>query len=157
MSGLFDSKTDAEQVSTFFKAQATDKYFIVTGANVGLGKETVRCLAKEGAHVVLCSRSTKNGEEAAAEIRAMHPAVEMNITVMSIDLGDLVSVKAFSEAYLATKKPLHCLINNAGIMACPKSLTTQGFESQFGVNHLGSQNYNNRTFLPGKPIIASST
>lgn len=92
-------------------------------------------LAKNGGKVVLCSRSVKNGEDAIAKIKESDP--EADITTMQLDLGSFKSIYAFAAAYTATKKPLNLLINNAGIMAAPKALTEDGFESQFGVNHLG--------------------
>ncbi|KAJ3302397.1 Retinol dehydrogenase 12 [Kappamyces sp. JEL0829] len=144
MTATFGYTTEAEQVATAFASRIKGQYVIVTGndldahgpgSNTGLGMETVRCLAKEGARVVLCSRSISNGEAAAATIRASHPNVD--ITVMSLDLGDLETVRRFAKDYSALDRPLHLLINNAGIMACPKSTTKDGFESQLGVNHLG--------------------
>jgi NAD(P)-dependent dehydrogenase (short-subunit alcohol dehydrogenase family) len=100
-----------------------------------LGLETARVLAINGANVVICSRSIKNGMDAIATLKKDHPNV--NITTMQLDLGSFKSIYAFVAAYKATNKPLNLLINNAGIMACPKTLTEDGFESQFGVNHLG--------------------
>ncbi len=84
---------------------------------------------------MLCSRSVSNGEEAVAKIKEKHP--EADVTTMQLDLSSFKSIYAFAKAYTETKKPLNLLINNAGIMACPKAETSEGFESQFGVNHLG--------------------
>eukprot|EP01034_Spumella_vulgaris_P024639 gene24639-31007_t len=81
------------------------------------------------------ARCVKNGDNAITEIKKTHPNVD--ITTMQLDLASFKSVLAFVAAYKATGKPLNLLINNAGIMACPRTLTVDGFESQFGVNHLG--------------------
>ena len=84
---------------------------------------------------MICSRSMKNGENAVTQIKTAHPNAD--ISAMQLDLASFKSVYAFVAAYKATNKPLDILINNAGIMACPKRFTEDGFESQFGVNHLG--------------------
>lgn len=109
-------------------------------------------MSANGAKVVLCSRSVKNGNEAVSDIKKQHPNAD--ITVMQLDLGSFKSIYSFTKEYLASKKPLHILINNAGIMACPKSQTEDGFESQFGVNHLGHFLLTNQ-LLP--LLIASGT
>ena len=109
---------------------------IVTGANSGLGLATVRELARARASVVLAVRdSAGRGEQAAARIRAAVPAA--TVEVAPLDLADLGSVRAFAESFAARGVALDLLINNAGIMAAPRRLTTDGFESQFGTNHLG--------------------
>ncbi|MFE1167313.1 oxidoreductase [Nocardiopsis sp. NPDC058789] len=100
---------------------------VVTGANSGLGLETARILAGCGVRVVLAVRDTAKGERAAAEIPG---ATE----VRRLDLADLASVRAFAAGW---KGDLALLINNAGLMAIPESRTVDGFETQFGVNHLG--------------------
>lgn len=92
-------------------------------------------MASKGAKVVLCSRDTKNGEKAVAKIKNAFP--DADVIAMAVDLSSFESVKAFADAYIATARPLHVLINNAGIMGCERSLTKDGYEMQFGVNHLG--------------------
>ena len=131
----FNSTTTAEEVATAFKNKVAGKYFIITGANIGLGKESARVLAKEGGIITICSRTPSKGEEAKSDILKEFPSA--NITVLKLDLGSLKSIKAFADEYSNSKKPLNVLINNAGIMACPLTLTEDGFESQFGVNHVG--------------------
>jgi NAD(P)-dependent dehydrogenase (short-subunit alcohol dehydrogenase family) len=108
---------------------------IVTGGTSGLGAETARVLAGAGAAVVVTGRDPANGQAAAARLRETtgNPAVESGV----LDLGSLASVNDFAGRFLATGRPLHLLINNAGIMAVPLAWTKDGFESQFGVNHLG--------------------
>lgn len=101
--------------------------FVITGANSGLGRVSARALAAHGAHVILAVRSREKGETAAA---AMSGSVE----VRELDLADLHSVRSFA-AGLGV--PIDVLINNAGIMAPPLRHTLDGFESQFGTNHLG--------------------
>lgn len=112
-----------------------NKDFIVTGASSGIGIETARVLAKAGARVVITARDLKKGEEVAREIR--ESTGNSLVEVEELKLDSLESVNAFVKRYLDKKRPLHCLINNAGVMACPKSYTIDGFETQFGTNHMG--------------------
>ena len=105
---------------------------VVTGANSGLGFVDARELARARARVVMACRNLSRGEEAAQRIRAATP--EADVSVAALDLADLSSVRAFAGAF---EGPLDLLINNAGIMAAPRRLTRDGFESQFGTNHLG--------------------
>ncbi|HEY1710135.1 MAG TPA: oxidoreductase [Rhizomicrobium sp.] len=113
----------------------TGKTAIVTGASAGIGVETARALAKAGASVIMPVRNPEKGEKVAAELRAS--TGNPNITATAMDLEDYPGVRAFTQAFLATEKPLDILINNAGIMACPERRIAGGFESQFGTNHLG--------------------
>jgi len=105
---------------------------VVTGANSGLGLVTARELARAGARVVLAARSTGRGDAAAASIVAAVPGATVEPAVL--DLADLESVRVFAASAPAR---VDLLINNAGIMAAPRRLTKDGFESQFGTNHLG--------------------
>jgi NAD(P)-dependent dehydrogenase (short-subunit alcohol dehydrogenase family) len=113
------------------------KVAIVTGANSGIGTETARVLALGGAHVVMGCRSVAAGEQVAGALRAGLPAGAGSLEVQALDLADLASVRAFAERYLASGRPLHILVNNAGVMATPLGKTTQGFELQAGTNHVG--------------------
>jgi NAD(P)-dependent dehydrogenase (short-subunit alcohol dehydrogenase family) len=108
-------------------ADQSGKTVIVTGANSGLGEVTASELARAGAHVVLACRNTQAGEEAASRMSG-------DVEVRGLDLADLDSVRAFAAA---TTGPVDILINNAGVMATPPRKTAQGFELQFGTNHLG--------------------
>ena len=110
---------------------------IVTGASSGLGVETARALAFAGAHVVLACRSVASGDQVAATLRAELPQDAGRLEVSALDLADLASVRAFVERFLASGRTLDVLINNAGVMARPFTLTAQGIESQLGINHLG--------------------
>ncbi len=112
------------------------KRAIVTGANVGLGYQTARELARANAQVVLACRSMERGQAAAARIQAELPTAQ--IAVASLDLSSLRSVRAFAEEALAAGEPIDILVNNAGIMALPERQTTpDGFEMQLGTNYLG--------------------
>ena len=106
---------------------------VVTGANSGLGLVTARELARSGAAVVLAARNTPKGEQAAASINEAVPGAD--VRVQELDLADLGSVRSFAETL--DSDCLDLLINNAGLMAPPRRLTKDGFESQFGTNHLG--------------------
>ncbi|MBP6700667.1 MAG: SDR family NAD(P)-dependent oxidoreductase [Halioglobus sp.] len=112
----------------------TGKTVFITGANTGLGYEAAKVLAGMGARVLIGCRSRDKAEQARSKIMAQHPAAE--VAVVELDLGSLDSVKK-AAAVVAKEPHLDVLINNAGIMIPPYELTREGFESQFGVNHLG--------------------
>jgi NAD(P)-dependent dehydrogenase (short-subunit alcohol dehydrogenase family) len=111
------------------------KTFAVTGANTGLGLETARVLAARGARVVLACRDQGRGEAAMAEIRRETPAADL--ALVHLDQGDLASVRGAADR-IAAEPRLDVLVNNAGVMMPPLSFTRDGFEQQFGVNHLGT-------------------
>lgn len=111
------------------------RVFVITGGNSGIGYEAARALAGKGATVVLAVRSLDKGERAAAEIRREAP--QADVQVMALDLADLGAVEAFAGAFRARFERLDVLINNAGVMAIPQRQTADGFEMQFGTNHLG--------------------
>jgi NAD(P)-dependent dehydrogenase (short-subunit alcohol dehydrogenase family) len=113
----------------------TDRVAIVTGANSGIGYETVRALAQKGAAVILACRSMQKGETAVAQIRREAP--NANLELMHLDLSDLGSVKKFVQEFKEHHDRLDLLINNAGVMMPPFTKTKDGFELQFGTNHLG--------------------
>ncbi|MFF0015428.1 oxidoreductase [Streptomyces sp. NPDC005374] len=106
---------------------------VVTGANSGIGYVTARELARRGAHVVLACRSEARGVEAGDRLAAEVPGAEVEFA--RLDLGDLASVREFATAYPYDR--LDLLVNNAGVMALPYGTTADGFETQFGTNHLG--------------------
>ena len=108
---------------------------MVTGANSGLGLATARELARAGAHVVLACRNLTKGEAARREIEAAVPGAPLGLK--ELDLSSLDSVRAFAQRYRAAHEGLDLLINNAGVMAPPRRQTADGFELQFGTNHLG--------------------
>lgn len=114
----------------------SDKVVIVTGSNGGLGYETALALAEKGAKVILAVRNLEKGEKAANKIKSsVHVAGE--VIVMQLDLSDLASIREFAAAFLEQYDSLSILVNNAGIMNPPFQLTKDGFELQFGSNHLG--------------------
>lgn len=111
------------------------KIAIVTGANSGIGYETARALAHKGATTILACRNAQKGQAALAQIEQEKP--RGTAVLMLLDLNDLDSVREFADAFKAQYQRLDLLINNAGIMTPPYGQTKQGFETQFGVNHLG--------------------
>jgi NAD(P)-dependent dehydrogenase (short-subunit alcohol dehydrogenase family) len=110
----------------------TDKVILITGASAGIGVETVRILAKTGATVFAAARDLKKAEKALA-------GFEGKIELLALDLASLASVRAAAEEFLVRSGgKINILINNAGVMALPiRTLTMDGFEAQFGTNHLG--------------------
>lgn len=112
----------------------TGRLALVTGASGGLGAETARALASKGAHVVLTARDLAKADATAQAIRDSTGAA---VEVEELELDSLASIRAFAERFLAAHDALHILVNNAGVMACPESKTRDGFELQFGTNHLG--------------------
>jgi NAD(P)-dependent dehydrogenase (short-subunit alcohol dehydrogenase family) len=113
----------------------TGRVAIITGANTGLGYETALAPAEHGAHVVLAVRNLDKGKDAAARITAKSPNAE--VTLQELDLTSLDSIRAAAEQLRADHDSIDLLINNAGVMFTPKSTTRDGFELQFGTNHLG--------------------
>ncbi|MEV5602965.1 oxidoreductase [Streptomyces sp. NPDC052299] len=113
----------------------TGRVFVVTGANSGLGLATARALARRGGHVILAVRDEAKGHRAAAELTAAQP--DARLEVRRIDLADLDSVRAFAKKLHADHARLDVLVNNAGVMAPPRTLSPQGHEVQFAANHLG--------------------
>lgn len=111
------------------------KRYLVTGANTGLGFETALELVNKDAHVVLAGRSEQKLVEAKTRISAQVPNAKLEIGV--VDLGSVASVKAYVQHYIESGEPLDVLINNAGIMFPPPSVTVDGYETQFGVNFIG--------------------
>ncbi|MGH3958433.1 SDR family NAD(P)-dependent oxidoreductase [Mycobacterium sp.] len=108
---------------------------IVTGANTGIGYHTAAVLAQHGAHVVLAVRDPEKGNAALARIVAAHPGAD--VTLQELDLSSLDSVRSAADALRASYPRIDLLINNAGVMWTPKQVTADGFEMQFGANHLG--------------------
>ncbi|XP_053353534.1 retinol dehydrogenase 12 isoform X2 [Clarias gariepinus] len=111
------------------------KTVIITGANTGIGKETTRDLAKRGARIIMACRDIIKAGEAQREIVA--ESGNQDVIIRKLDLADTNSIREFAEEINNEEKQLHILVNNAGVMMCPYSKTANGFEMQFGVNHLG--------------------
>src|SRR3954465_9664000 len=108
---------------------------VVTGANGGLGLETSRALAAAGAHVVMAARNQEKAAEAVEDIRRGLP--EASLEGVELDLGSLPSVREAGGRILAARETVDILVNNAGVMGIPERRTVDGFEMQFGVDHLG--------------------
>ncbi|MFY9765996.1 MAG: SDR family NAD(P)-dependent oxidoreductase [Mycobacterium sp.] len=113
----------------------TGRVAVITGANTGLGYETAAALGAKGAHVVLAVRNLDKGKDAAALIHKRNPAAEVNL--QELDLTSLDSIRAAAEQLRSDHDRIDMLVNNAGVMWTPKSTTKDGFELQFGTNHLG--------------------
>jgi NAD(P)-dependent dehydrogenase (short-subunit alcohol dehydrogenase family) len=113
----------------------TGRQIVVTGAASGLGRESARAFAVHGASVTVLARSPQRAGGAVAEIAELVPGAALEPGV--VDLSDLSTVRTFADAYLADHDVVDVLVNNAGVMACPFGRTVDGFETQFGTNHLG--------------------
>lgn len=112
-----------------------DRLAVITGATSGIGYEAAQALAGKGAQVILAVRSEARGAASAGRIRTAYPQAQ--VEVLPLDLADLSSVRRFAAEFLGRNMPLPLLINNAGVMALPYRRTVDGFELQFGTNHLG--------------------
>ncbi len=113
----------------------TGRTYLVTGANSGLGLATTRQLARHGAHVIMAVRDEAKGAAALAGLAGAQPGVSLELR--RLDLADLDSVRAFAQRLHADGVPVDVLVNNAGVMMPPRSLSPQGHELQFASNHLG--------------------
>jgi NAD(P)-dependent dehydrogenase (short-subunit alcohol dehydrogenase family) len=113
----------------------TGRAAVITGANTGLGYETAAALAAKGAHVVLAVRNLEKGKEAARGIEQATPGAQ--IQMQELDLTSLESIRSATDELRSKHDTIDLLINNAGVMMTPKSTTKDGFELQFGTNHLG--------------------
>ncbi|MEV0575844.1 oxidoreductase [Streptomyces sp. NPDC050392] len=113
----------------------TGRVIVVTGANSGLGLATTRALARRGGHVILAVRDEEKGRRAVADLTAGQP--DARLEVRRLDLADLDSVRSFADRLHADRGRLDVLVNNAGVMAPPRTLSPQGHEVQFASNHLG--------------------
>jgi NAD(P)-dependent dehydrogenase (short-subunit alcohol dehydrogenase family) len=113
----------------------TGKVAVVTGANGGLGLESAKALAGAGAHVVMAARDQDKAQAAYERIMTAHP--DATLEIVELDLGSLESVRKAAATIITAHPTVEILINNAGLMAMPERRTADGFEMQFGVNHLG--------------------
>jgi NAD(P)-dependent dehydrogenase (short-subunit alcohol dehydrogenase family) len=130
---MFDAASSTDDVLAGI--DLTGRRFLVTGASGGLGLETTRALAAHGASVVMAARNREKNKAAADVVRA--GVAGASLSLLDVDLASLASVRAAASELIASGEPLHGLIANAGVMATPEGLTTDGFEIQFGTNHLG--------------------
>lgn len=134
MAGPFGATSTTDDVLA--GVDLSGKRVLVTGVSAGLGVETARALAARGAQVVGAARDLKKAEKATAAVRAQ-AAHGGGLTLVELDLAALVSVRACADRLLADGRPFDLVIANAGVMAPPFGLTADGFETQFGTNHLG--------------------
>jgi NAD(P)-dependent dehydrogenase (short-subunit alcohol dehydrogenase family) len=135
------------------------KRVLVTGVSAGLGVETARALAAHGAAVVGAARDLKKAHAATEEVRK-GAANGGGLSLVELDLASLASVRACADALVAAGKPFDLVIANAGVMATPKGMTADGFETQFGTNHLGHFVLVNKIvalFKPGSRLVNLSS
>ncbi len=113
----------------------TGKVVAITGANAGIGRETAVALARMGATVVMTSRDARRGAEALEDVRARSGSA--NVELLALDLADFASIRSFATELLEQYDRLDVLVDNAGLVMAERTETTEGFETTFGVNHLG--------------------
>ena len=131
--GPFDRESTVDEVLDGI--DLSGRVFVVTGSSSGLGEESARGLADRGAHVAMAARDPAKNAEAAKRIRGTVP--DADLSVHELDLADLSKVARFAEQATNAFARIDVLINNAGVMCCPEGRTADGFETQFGTNHLG--------------------
>jgi NAD(P)-dependent dehydrogenase (short-subunit alcohol dehydrogenase family) len=135
--GPFGARTTAEEASVGI--DLTGKIAIVTGASSGVGAETARVLALRGAHVIMACRDLARADEARQKLLRLSRGrvPEDRLELRRLDLSSFASVRLFAHEFVAQKRPLHLLVNNAGALDARRRETQDGFEHMFGVNHLG--------------------
>jgi NAD(P)-dependent dehydrogenase (short-subunit alcohol dehydrogenase family) len=135
MTKSFNAKSTTDEVLKGL--DLSGKRVLVTGVSAGIGVETARSLAAHGAHVVGTARDLTKAEAATSQVRADAAASGGSLELVALDLADLKSVRACADDLLAKGKGFDLVIANAGVMATPFGHTSDGFETQFGTNHLG--------------------
>jgi NAD(P)-dependent dehydrogenase (short-subunit alcohol dehydrogenase family) len=135
MSNTFGATSTTEDVLSGVNLQG--KRILVTGVSAGLGVETARSLAAHGAHVVGAARDVNKAEVATAQVRRDATTRAGSFELVTLDLGSLKSVRSCAAELIAKGEPFDLVIANAGVMATPFGHTADGFETQFGTNHLG--------------------
>jgi NAD(P)-dependent dehydrogenase (short-subunit alcohol dehydrogenase family) len=154
----FGPETTADDVVA--GVDLTGKTIVVTGTSAGIGAETARALAKTGAHVVMAARTPQKNEEVAARILSETPHAKLSQVV--VDLADLASVRRAAAEILAAHPKIDVLINNAGFIGGPRTITAEGAELHFGANHIGPFLFTNllmpalKAAAPSRVIILSS-
>src|ERR1700686_4021201 len=157
MAGPFGATSTADDVLS--GRDFSRKRVLVTGVSAGLGVETARALVVHGAHVVGAARDLAKAERATAEVRAQ-AANGGGLELVELDLASLESVRACADALLADGRPFDAVIANAGVMRTPFGPTADGFETQFGTNHLGHFVLVNRIaslIAPGGRLVSVSS
>src|ERR1700758_4260011 len=135
MKNVFGATSTTEDVLSGINLRG--KRIFITGVSAGLGVETARSLAAHGAHVVGAARDLKKAEAATVQVRKGAEANGGSFELVALDLASLKSVRACAEGLLKKGEPFDVIIANAGVMATPFGHTADGFEMQFGTNHLG--------------------
>ncbi len=157
MSTAFGAESTTDEVLRGIDLRG--KRILVTGASAGIGVETARALVARGAEVVGAVRDLAKGQRATESVRAA-TSQGGAFSLVALDLASLASVRACADALVAAGKPFDVIIGNAGVMACPESKTTDGFETQFGTNHLGHFVLVNRLaslLTPGARVVCLSS
>ncbi|MGN6121570.1 MAG: SDR family NAD(P)-dependent oxidoreductase [Sphingomonas oligoaromativorans] len=157
MAGSFNATSTTDEVLDGVDLRG--KRILVTGASAGLGVETARALAAHGAQVVGAVRDLAKGEAATAQVRA-DAANGGGLELIQLDLASLASVRAAADRLVADGRPFDVVIANAGVMATPFGQTSDGFETQFGTNHLGHFVFVNRIaslIAPGGRLVTLSS
>ncbi|HJV41467.1 SDR family NAD(P)-dependent oxidoreductase [Caulobacter sp.] len=155
MSQQFGAKSTTDDVLD--GVDLTGKRVLVTGVSAGLGVETARALAAHGADVVGAARDLAKAERATAVVRDAAAQGGGSLQLIALDLADLASVRAAADALVADGRPFDVVIANAGVMAPPFGKTADGFETQFGTNHLGHFVFVNRIanlFKAGSRVVS---
>jgi NAD(P)-dependent dehydrogenase (short-subunit alcohol dehydrogenase family) len=142
MANVFGAASTTEDVLSGVNLQG--KRILITGVSAGIGVETARALAAHGAHVVGAARDLTKAQAATAQVRQDAAAHGGSLALVALDLADLKSVRACADELLAKREPFDVVIANAGVMATPFGHTADGFETQFGTNHLGHFVFVNR-------------
>ena len=158
MTAVFGATSTTEEVLSGVNLRG--KRILVTGVSAGIGIETARSLAAHGAQVVGAARDLAKAEAATAEVRKDAATHNGSFDLIALDLADLKSVRSSADALLAAGKPFDVVIANAGVMATPFGHTADGFETQFGTNHLGHFVFVNRIaplIAPGGRLINLSS
>ena len=150
MTLTFNAKTTADEVLAGL--DLADKRYLVTGVSSGIGLETARSLVARGATVVGAVRNLAKAEAATASVRDAAKDAGGGIELIELDLASLQSVHAAAAKLLADGRPFNAIIANAGVMATPEGKTVDGFETQFGTNHLGHFALINRI----EPLLADN-
>jgi NAD(P)-dependent dehydrogenase (short-subunit alcohol dehydrogenase family) len=135
MAKVFNATSTTDEVLSGLDLRG--KRILVTGVSAGLGIETARSLAAHGAHIVGAARDPGKAETATAQIRKDAAAGGGSFALVALDLANLASVRSCAQDLLAQGQPFDVVIANAGVMATPFGHTVDGFETQFGTNHLG--------------------
>jgi NAD(P)-dependent dehydrogenase (short-subunit alcohol dehydrogenase family) len=142
MAEIFGATSTTEDVLSGVRLDG--KRVLVTGVSAGIGVETARALVAHGAHVVGAARDLAKAEAATAQVREEAAAHGGSFELIALDLSDLKSVRAAADALVKKGEPFDLVIANAGVMATPFGHTADGFETQFGTNHLGHFVFVNR-------------